>query len=105
MDGELLIGGTARSNATTRTFSDLQQRLNRKTVTTRMLEDYPAFIRAYDLLFDGEKDIRAGSYIERRNRLADIIGHAPHDRFDLSPLVAFSTWDELDRMRATRPIR
>lgn len=89
MDGELLIGGTARSNNLTRTFSDLQQRLNRKTVTAKMQDDYPAFIRAYDLLFDGESDIRAQTYLERRGRLSDIIEHAPHDRFDLSPLIGF----------------
>ncbi len=47
VDGELLIGGTVRSNSPTRTFSDLQQRLNRKTVTAKMLEEYPAFVRAY----------------------------------------------------------
>lgn len=92
MDGELLIGGTTRSNNLTRTFSDLQQRLNRKTVTAKMLDDYPAFIRAYDLLFDGESDIRAQTYLERRGRLSDIIEHAPHDRFDLSPLIGFSSW-------------
>jgi DNA ligase-1 len=103
MDGELLIGGTARSNNATRTFSDLQQRLNRKTVNARMLEDYPAFIRAYDLLFDGENDIRAQNFVERRKRLSEIIEAAPHERFDLSPLVPFSNWDELDRLRTSPP--
>ncbi len=98
-----MIGGTARSNAPTRSFSDLQQRLNRKTVNARMLEDYPAFIRAYDLLFDGEEDVRSRSFIERRERLSEIIEAAPHDRFDLSSLVAFSSWDELDRLRASPP--
>ncbi|QFY59401.1 cisplatin damage response ATP-dependent DNA ligase [Rhizobium grahamii] len=103
MDGELLVGGTARSNNPTRTFSDLQQRLNRKTVTAKMLEEYPAFIRAYDLLFDGEEDIRARTYIDRRERLSEIVELAPHDRFDLSSLVAFSSWDELDRLRSSPP--
>lgn len=103
IDGELLVGGTARSNSPTRTFSDLQQRLNRKTVTSRMLEEYPAFIRAYDMLFDDEQDVRGNSYIERRGRLSEVIDCAPHDRFDLSPLVPFSTWEELDDLRAAPP--
>ncbi|KQV32491.1 ATP-dependent DNA ligase [Rhizobium sp. Root1203] len=103
LDGELLVGGTARSNSPTRTFSDLQQRLNRKTVTPRMLEEYPAFIRAYDLLFDGEEDIRARSYGDRRDRLSDIVELAPHERFDLSPLVDFTSWEELDRLRSAPP--
>lgn len=103
LDGELLVGGTARSNSPTRTFSDLQQRLNRKTVTARMLEEYPAFIRAYDLLFDGEEDVRARAYVDRRDRLSDIVELAPHERFDLSPLVGFTSWDDLDRLRASPP--
>lgn len=103
IDGELLIGGTARSNSATRTFSDLQQRLNRKTVTGRMLEEYPAFIRAYDLLFKGEEDIRGETYLERRKHLTDLIETAPHDRFDLSPLVPFTNWQELDDLRKAPP--
>jgi len=103
VDGELLVGGTARSNSPTRTFSDLQQRLNRKTVTAKMLSDYPAFIRTYDLLFDGAEDVRGDGFTDRRDRLAEIIDRAPHDRFDLSPLVPFSSWDELDRLRAAPP--
>ncbi len=103
MDGELLVGGTTRSNSPTRTFSDLQQRLNRKTVTMKMLDEYPAFIRAYDLLFDREEDIRGRSYVDRRARLAEVIDHAPHDRFDLSPLVEFSSWDELNQLRSSPP--
>ncbi len=103
MDGELLVGGTARSNSPTRTFGDLQQRLNRKTVSGRMLEEFPAFIRAYDLLFDGDADIRPQTYLERRTRLTGLIERAPHDRFDLSPLVPFSSWEELDRLRMEPP--
>ncbi len=103
MDGELLIGGTARSNNATRTFSDLQQRLNRKTVTGKMLEEYPAFIRAYDLLFDGEEDIRGETFLQRREKLKGLIDGAPHDRFDLSPLVPFTSWDELEMLRKAPP--
>lgn len=103
VDGELLVGGTTRSNSQTRTFSDLQQRLNRKTVNARMLEDYPAFVRAYDILFSGAADVRPENFTMRRARLSDLIEKAPHDRFDLSPLVPFSSWDELERLRADPP--
>ncbi len=103
IDGELLVGGTLRSNSPTRSFSDLQQRLNRKTVTAKMTDDYPAFVRAYDLLFQGDQDVRAKGFLERRERLSGIIESAPHDRFDLSDLVPFSDWDELDRLRIAPP--
>ncbi len=103
IDGELLVGGTKRTNAPTRSFSDLQQRLNRKTVTAKMMDDYPAFVRAYDLLFQGEADIRDQGFLARRARLAQVIDKAPHDRFDLSDLVPFTGWNELDRLRADPP--
>ena len=103
IDGELLVGGTSRTNAPTRTFSDLQQRLNRKTVTAKMLEDYPVFIRAYDILFDGDADVRPETFLTRRERLRALIERQEPRRFDLSPLVPFSTWEELERFRAAPP--
>ena len=103
IDGELLVGGTSRTNAPTRTFSDLQQRLNRKTVTGKMLEDYPVFIRAYDILFDGDVDVRPETFLTRRERLSALIERQEPRRFDLSPLVPFSTWEELEQLRAAPP--
>jgi len=103
IDGELLVGGTMRTNRATRTFSDLQQRLNRKTVTKKMLDDYPAFIRGYDLLFSGEKDMRPDNFLTRRAALSALIENAAPSHFDLSPLVSFSTWEDLDRLRKDPP--
>ncbi len=103
IDGELLVGGTMRTNRATRTFSDLQQRLNRKTVPRKMLEEYPAFIRGYDLLFSGRRDIRQESFLTRRAELSALIDKAAPSHFDLSPLVPFSSWEELDRLRADPP--
>lgn len=103
IDGELLVGGTMRTNRATRTFSDLQQRLNRKTVTRKMLDDYPAFIRGYDLLFSGDRDMRPENFLTRRAALSALIENAAPSHFDLSPLVAFSTWEELDRLRKDPP--
>ena len=40
-------------------FNVLQQRLNRKTVTPKLVVDYPAHIRVYDLLAEGDEDLRA----------------------------------------------
>ncbi|MFN3507695.1 MAG: cisplatin damage response ATP-dependent DNA ligase [Allorhizobium sp.] len=103
IDGELLVGGTSRTNAPTRTFSDLQQRLNRKTLTAKMLDDYPVFIRAYDILFDGDLDVRPETFLARRERLSALVDQLEPRRFDLSPLVPFSTWEELEQLRAAPP--
>ena len=65
LDGELLVGRDFEPLP----FNDLQQRLNRKVATAKHLEDYPAFVRVYDLLFDGREDIRALPWTERRSHL------------------------------------
>src|SRR6185437_9326318 len=54
IDGELLIMRERRVQS----FNVLQQRLNRKTVTDKLLAEFPAHLRAYDLLADGEVDMR-----------------------------------------------
>jgi len=84
-------------------FGDLQQRLNRKTVDARQLLAYPAGIRAYDLLLDGETDLRGLPFQERRTRLEAFVGQAASPRIDLSPIQPFATWDELAALRAQPP--
>src|SRR5690606_16274377 len=58
LDGELLVGRSGEEGRRLGSFSDLQQRLNRKSVDRRLRETHPAFIRAYDCLVDGDEDIR-----------------------------------------------
>ena len=100
IDGELLVGDP---RVATGSFSDLQQRLNRKTVSAKMQARYPAFVRAYDLLQLGDEDLRSLPFVERRKRLENFVATLDPARFDLSPLVPFSTWEELERMRAAPP--
>ena len=57
-----IAGARARRRAARRgaaSFNALQQRLGRKIVSAKMLGDYPAFVRLYDILFDGPEDLRA----------------------------------------------
>jgi len=96
LDGELLVveGGEVAS------FNKLQQRLNRKTVTPRMLAEFPAHVRLYDLLDDKGEDLRAFPFDERRQRLEAWFEAHPNPRFDLSPLIPFTDWAELAAIRA-----
>ena len=41
------------------TFNVLQQRLNRKTVSPKLMKEYPIHLRAYDLLGEGDNDLRS----------------------------------------------
>ena len=95
IDGELLIMREHRVQS----FNVLQQRLNRKTVTAKLIAEFPAHLRAYDLLADGDEDLRALPFAERRARLENFVARLGEDRIDLSPLVAFTTWDQLTAAR------
>jgi DNA ligase-1 len=96
LDGELLILRDGRVQS----FNVLQQRLNRKAVTPKLVADYPAHLRAYDLLVDGADDLRELPFEERRKRLQAFIARHAHPRLDLSPLVPFATWGQLAAARA-----
>jgi DNA ligase-1 len=69
LDGELLVARPQGRAVETGSFSDLQQRLNRKTVSAKLLRDYPAFLSAYDLLQDGARICVVCAFDARRARL------------------------------------
>jgi DNA ligase-1 len=96
LDGELLVmrGGRVQS------FNVLQQRLNRKTVSPKLMKDYPIHLRAYDLLHDEDSDLRELTFVERRARLESFIDKLDDPRVDLSPTIPFASWDELTAARA-----
>jgi DNA ligase 1 len=100
LDGELLVRGSDGGPAP---FSDLQQRLNRKTVSKAMVTRHPAFIRAYDLLVEGEEDLRALPFAQRRVRLEAFVAAVGSDRIDLSAPIEFESWAALDALRADPP--
>jgi DNA ligase-1 len=77
--------------------------LNRKTVSPKMLRDYPAFMRCYDLLQIEDEDLRGLAFVERRQRLEAFVESLDPTRFDLSPLVGFGNWQELETVRAAPP--
>ena len=70
LDGELLVRGVHQGGEEggAASFNALQQRLGRKTVSAKMLAEAPAFVRLYDVLFDGAEDLRALPWTARRER-------------------------------------
>lgn len=96
MDGELVVMHAGAIGS----FSDLQQRLNRKSVSQNVTETYPAHLVAYDLLFEGGEDLRGLPFTERRARLEALLARHASPRLSLSPLIAFKNWEELAAKRA-----
>lgn len=96
IDGELLILREGRVQS----FNVLQQRLNRKVVSPKLIKEFPIHLRAYDLLGDDENDLRELPFAERRERLETFITKLDDPRIDLSPTVPFASWEALTAARA-----
>jgi DNA ligase-1 len=95
IDGELLVVIDGRVQP----FNVLQQRLNRKTVSAKMMKAYPAHIRAYDLLVVGGTDLRNLPFSERRKHLENAVSKLGSPRIDLSPLLTFDDWESVATAR------
>ena len=95
VDGELLVVRDGRVQS----FNVLQQRLNRKVVSPKLTKDYPIHLRAYDLLGEGDTDLRALPFAERRARLEAFVAELDDSRVDLSPKIPFDSWDALTSAR------
>ena len=99
LDGELLVRGEFQGGEAA-SFNALQQRLGRKAVTGKMMADYPAFVRLYDLLIEGEDDLRALPWEQRRARLEAFAPTLDPARFDLSQVIDAPDFEALADIRA-----
>jgi DNA ligase-1 len=95
LDGELVV----MSKGAIGTFNDLQQRLNRKTPSGRLIAAAPGHIILYDLLREDGIDVRPFSYSERRARLERWFDRVKPEGTELSPLVPFASFEDLARSR------
>jgi DNA ligase-1 len=95
LDGELLVG----TDFTPMSFNALQQRLNRKAVSLKLMGEYPSFVHLYDILFDGDEDVRSLPLIERRARLEQWVSQTGNTRLDTSLIIPYDSWDELAKIR------
>ena len=104
LDGELLVRGEDQGVADVHggaaaSFNALQQRLGRKNISQKMLSSYPAFVRLYDILFDGDEDVRELAWEDRRPRLETFAKGLDRERFDVSQLIEAASFEELEDLR------
>jgi len=97
LDGELVV----RKDGQLGSFNDLQQRLNRKTPTVKLMTSAPAYLILYDALRIGEHDLRALPLSERRKRLEQWHGETTPEAMDLAAALPFSSADDLTDLRAS----
>lgn len=80
-------------------FALLQQRIGRKNLTAKVLQDAPVAVLAYDLLEWQGDDWRQREHRERRVQLEAVVEQCPNPRLMLSPLVTGDDWADLARQR------
>ena len=96
LDGELLV----RRDGLVQSFGQLQQRLNRKTVTPALMAEFPVHIRVYDLLAEDGEELRENPLSERRARLQALLTRLASPVLDLSAQLAVASWEALAQARA-----
>src|SRR5262249_7144680 len=65
----------------------------------KLMEQYPAFVRAYDILFERDEDLRPLPFATRRGRLEAWVAATRPARGDPSALVPLNRWNELAPLR------
>jgi DNA ligase-1 len=96
LDGEI----AAWENERALPFAMLQRRINRKQVEAALWVDVPVAFIAFDVLEFAGEDVREKPLRERRVMLESLIASLPStSAMRASPLVSFSSWDELARLR------
>lgn len=95
IDGEILVV----KEQEVMNFSALQKRLNRKTISKKLLEEFPIQVYAYDLIeWEGE-DWRHKSMLERRQQLETLFFLNPSRHLQLSTVITIDHWDTLKTIR------
>ncbi|MEI9946894.1 MAG: hypothetical protein WDN26_22075 [Chitinophagaceae bacterium] len=68
-------------------------------MTKKHLQDAPIAFFAYDLLSMKEKISVSNRWEERRKLLEAIVARAEHPVLLLSPVITFSSWEQLTQIR------
>ncbi|MGF6098048.1 ATP-dependent DNA ligase [Pseudomonas sp. 18175] len=94
IDGEIVVWKDA-----VQPFALLQQRIGRKTLSKKVLEEAPVIVLAYDLLEHQGDDWRSHPQAERRTQLEQVIAQCKQPVLQPSPLLSGATWDDLAEQR------
>ncbi|PXX47747.1 ATP-dependent DNA ligase [Undibacterium pigrum] len=95
IDGEILVWTEDRPAP----FADLQKRIGRKSLTTKLLSELPAVLVAYDLLELEQADLRHLPQHERRALLEKLVASIDNPMLRISPVLQKPDWQDLAMLR------
>ncbi|WPO99024.1 ATP-dependent DNA ligase [Pseudomonas sp. HR96] len=101
IDGEIVVWKASEVGRapSVQPFALLQQRIGRKTLGKKILEEVPVAVLAYDLLEWQDHDWRSRPQQERRAQLEQVVAQAADPGLQLSPLLSGDSWADLARQR------
>ena len=95
LDGEILVV----KDQEVMNFAALQKRLNRKTISKKLLDEFPVQVYAYDLLEYEGVDWRSRGMSERRQQLEYVFQQNPSTQLHLSKIIQVDNWGKLKTIR------
>ncbi|WP_010176726.1 ATP-dependent DNA ligase [Pseudomonas sp. PAMC 25886] len=98
-DGTVIDGEIVVWKDSVQPFALLQQRIGRKTLSKKILEDAPVAVLAYDLLEHHGEDWRNHTQAERRAQLEQVISDCDQPMLRASPLLTGDSWQALAQQR------
>jgi len=101
MSGNFVIDGEILAVRDDRVlnFNELQKRLNRKTLTKKMLTEIPIEVFAYDLLELEHTDLRDKPIASRRAMLEELLLNEKPGNIKISEAIDFENWPDLNEVR------
>ncbi len=95
IDGEIVVW----KEDSVQPFALLQQRIGRKTLGKKLLDEVPVVVLAYDLLEWQGHDWRNHTQVQRRAQLEGVVAGAALPVLRLSPVVEGTDWADLAAQR------
>lgn len=95
LDGEIL----AVVDNEVLNFNELQKRLNRKTISAKMMKEIPINTFVYDILEYENEDLREKPLVERRLLLEELIENSELENIKISEVIIAKSWEELAEVR------
>ena len=95
LDGEIL----AVADNEVLNFNELQKRLNRKTISAKMMKEIPINTFVYDILEYKSEDLQEKPLVERRLLLEQLIENSELENIKISEVIIAKSWEELAEVR------
>ncbi|WP_085656089.1 ATP-dependent DNA ligase [Pseudomonas sp. B11(2017)] len=99
IDGEIVVWKDTPGSPSVQPFALLQQRIGRKRLDKKILEDAPVAMIAYDLLEWQGEDWRNRPQSQRREQLEQVVAGCADPVLRLSPILTADDWAGLARQR------